>query len=106
VEVPAETLTELGGEAEAGANVTVFRGRGCKKCSNSGYKGRKGLYEVMPLGGEIADLIGKGSVAAEEIRREAMRLGMLTLRQVGLKKVLEGITTIQEVLRVTRKKQS
>ncbi len=101
VEIPAETLTELGGDAGGAANVTVHRGKGCKHCNDSGYKGRTGLYEVMPFWSELADLIRGGGAVAEDLRREAQLLGVRTLRESGLQKVLDGVTTVSEVLGAT-----
>ena len=66
----------------------------------SGYKGRIALYEVMPLRDEIKEMILEGA-SADEIKKTAVRLGMKTLRMSGLTKIKEGITSVEEVLRVT-----
>lgn len=79
---------------------TCYIGRGCPKCEGTGFTGRTALYEVMPVGDAIRDLILREAQAAE-IRKEAIRLGMRTLRRCGLTKVREGITSIDEVLKVT-----
>ena len=76
------------------------RGRGCKTCGNTGFKGRVALYEVMVLSDPLKDLVLQGASTAE-LKGEAIRLGMATLRRSGLNKVLEGVTTLEEVLRVT-----
>ena len=75
-------------------------GKGCPKCSGTGYKGRIALYEVMPMYEGIREFILNGASTAE-IKREAAKLGMMTLRQSGLMRIKEGVTTIEEVLRVT-----
>jgi type IV pilus assembly protein PilB len=77
-----------------------YKGRGCPVCNNTGYKGRVGFYQVMPMLEPIRELILNGANTAE-IKRESMRLGIKTMRQSGLTKVKEGITSLEEVLRVT-----
>jgi type IV pilus assembly protein PilB len=78
----------------------VYKGKGCPICNNTGYKGRLGLYEVMPMKEEVKELILSRS-SASEIRKEAIRLRMKTLRQSGIFKIKEGMTTIEEVVRKT-----
>ena len=78
------------------------RGKGCEKCNNTGYKGRVGLYEVMEVTEELRELILVGA-SSLELRRKAVEEGMLTLRMSGLRKVKEGVTTIDEVVRETVK---
>jgi len=81
--------------------VTVlYRARGCSRCNNTGYKGRIGIYEIMEVNDEIEMLAAK-KAPAERIREAALRNGMRTLRQDGLLKVRLGITSVEEVLRVT-----
>jgi type IV pilus assembly protein PilB len=80
--------------------ITLYRGRGCQTCNFTGMKGRVAIYEVMPISDELRDLVLKDASTAE-IRALAQSQGMKTLRQSGLLKVLEGVTTTQEVLRVT-----
>jgi type IV pilus assembly protein PilB len=87
---------------EIAAAAKLFKGKGCPVCSGTGYKGRIALYEVMPMAEELKELVLMGA-STSEIRREAMRLGMKTLRQSGVAKLLEGTTTYQEVLRTTVK---
>lgn len=98
--VPPQALLELGVPEEEIPKVRVFRGRGCDNCLGTGYKGRIAFYEVMPVGEEIRELILVGA-SASDIKREAMRLGMMTLRQSGIMRMKEGITTIEEVIRCT-----
>jgi type IV pilus assembly protein PilB len=102
VEVPAQALLDLGVPEGVAAGARLFMGKGCPVCSNTGYKGRIALYEVMPMHEEIKELVLMGASTAE-IRREAMRLGMRTLRQSGVSKMLEGVTSYQEVVRCTVK---
>ena len=78
----------------------VFKGKGCDKCTGTGYSGRQGLYEVMPITPGIRELI-LDRASTTEIRHKAVAEGMLTLRDDGMIKVTKGITTIEEVLRET-----
>jgi general secretion pathway protein E len=79
----------------------IYRGRGCPACLQTGYKGRLGIFEFMIMDDAIKSLILK-TPDANAINREAVKRGMITLRQDGAQKVLEGITTIEEVFRVTQ----
>ena len=79
-----------------------MKGTGCEHCNNTGYRGRIGLYEVMEVSEELRELILVGA-SGLEIRRKAVDEGMITLRQSGLRKVSEGVTTIEEVVRETVK---
>jgi len=100
IDPPAEALRDLGVKMEEIGTFPVFEGSGCHICSNTGFKGRVALYEVMPITDEIKELILAGA-SAMELKREAVRLGMLTLRMAGVNKVKEGVTTITEVGRTT-----
>jgi type IV pilus assembly protein PilB len=83
-------------------NMEFFRGKGCAKCNHSGYKGRVGIYEVLEITKELAGMINKRATA-EEIKKYAReKQHMLTMLQDGLVKAKQGITSIEEVLRVTR----
>ena len=99
--VPAKTLIDNGMASGEEVDVKLYRGHGCNRCNGTGYKGRLALFEVLPMSDEIKECVLSG-LTANEIQREAMRLGMQTLRQSGVKKVLEGVTTVEEVLRVTK----
>jgi type IV pilus assembly protein PilB len=99
---PPQALVQAGFLHEDAKRVVPQRGRGCEKCNNTGYKGRVGLYEVMDVTDELRELILVGA-SAQELRRKAIDDGMLTLRQSGLRKVKEGVTTIDEVVRETVK---
>jgi type IV pilus assembly protein PilB len=95
-EVPPETLRKLGLDEKT----KVYKGEGCSYCNNIGYKGRTSLFEVIPITGMIKQMILKGE-NLEEMRKEVIKEGNSTLRENGIKKVKEGITTVEEVLRVT-----
>ena len=89
------------GHAPTGLGQTQFyKGKGCQVCNFTGMKGRIALYEVMPMSQELRDAILKAAPTAE-LREIAQAQGMKTLRQAGLQKVIEGTTTVDEVLRVT-----
>lgn len=77
------------------------RGAGCERCGNTGYRGRIGLYELMPMSDEIRHRVASGA-DANEIRQQAIREGMRTLRQDALDKLRDGLTTPEEVVRVTK----
>jgi type IV pilus assembly protein PilB len=77
-----------------------YKGKGCATCNFTGMKGRIAIYEVMPVGEELRDAILKNQGTAE-LRAIAQAAGMRSLRQAGLMKVIEGTTTVEEVLRVT-----
>jgi type IV pilus assembly protein PilB len=96
VHLSDDVLKDIGLEP----GTTVYRGKGCNKCGGTGYAGRQGLYEVMPVTPAIRDLI-LDRAATNEIQQTARRQGMLTLREDGLIKVKKGVTTIEEVLRET-----
>ena len=98
--VPLPAIMNLGfTEAEA-KTLKCYRGKGCNTCNGTGYKGRIALYEVMSIKDEIKELILEGA-SANEIKNTAVRRGMRTLRMSGLAKIKDGVTTIEEVLRVT-----
>ncbi|MEO0255008.1 MAG: ATPase, T2SS/T4P/T4SS family [candidate division WOR-3 bacterium] len=78
-----------------------YRGKGCEKCFKTGYRGRTGLYEVMPITRRIRELILK-KAPTFEIEKAAVEEGMITLREAGIRKILRGITTPEEVLKETK----
>ncbi len=99
-EIDESTLVPFGHVAEGAGRVTVYKGKGCQVCNFTGMKGRVALYEIMPVTENLRDLILKNTPIAA-LREAAQAEGMKTLRQAGLRKVLEGVTTLEEVLRVT-----
>ena len=98
--VPPPALVKIGFSPEDAATVVPMKGAGCEKCNGTGYKGRVGLYEVMEVTDELRELILVGA-SGLELRRKAVEEGMITLRQSGLRKIKDGVTTIEEVLRET-----
>ena len=83
-------------------NSIIYKAKGCEKCLNTGYRGRIGIFEIMTLGYKLKNLILK-TYDSYRIKEEALKLDLVTLRQDGIQKVLNGITTIEEVLRVAEK---
>ena len=100
--LPPQGLLDAGFSQEDAASVVPMRGEGCDRCNRTGYKGRVGLYEVMDVNEQLRELILVGA-SALELRRKAVEDGMLTLRMSGLRKVKEGLTTVEEVARETVK---
>jgi type IV pilus assembly protein PilB len=98
--LPPEGLVEVGFSSEEAKQLKTYKGSGCKTCNNTGYKGRVGLYEVMEVTDEIRELILIGA-SALELRKRAIEDGMITLRESGLQKIRNGITTLEEVVRET-----
>lgn len=97
----AEALAGIGITAEMAAGQTFYRERGCSQCLNTGYHGRVGIYELMLMDEAVKSSVIKSS-DANVIQRVAMAQGMTTLRQDGVRKVCAGITSIEEVFRVTQ----
>jgi len=95
-----DTLIQMGMAPEVASSMVCFRGTGCPICGNTGYKGRVALYEVMTVDEVIKEMILMGASSAE-IKKEAINRGMKTLRQSGLTKLEEGVTSASEVLRTT-----
>jgi type IV pilus assembly protein PilB len=81
-------------------NMMFYKGKGCESCNNNGTKGRIGIYEVMMMSERLRDIILNGG-STDDIRRQAIEEGMLSLRESALRKALTGITTLEEVVRVT-----
>ena len=100
IDIPEQALLDIGANPEIVSSIKCYKGAGCTTCSDTGYKGRISLYEVMPMKEEMKDLVLNGA-SSSELKGEAIRLGMSSLRQSGIKKIAEGITTIEEVTRVT-----
>jgi type IV pilus assembly protein PilB len=100
IKVHPQLLIDLGIPPDEVKSFQVYKGKGCSICNNTGYKGRVGLYEVMPMKEEIKELV-LSRASNSEIKKEAIRLGMKTLRQSGISKIKDGVTTIEEVLRST-----
>ncbi len=99
-DVPVQALLNVGFSESEAPNIQLFKGRGCDVCNQRGYKGRVGLFEVMDVTDDIRELILSGA-SAVELRRKAIEEGMVSLRQSGLQKIRDGVTTIEEVVRET-----
>jgi len=95
-EMPDDAFRRLGAEISE-----AWIGKGCEACSGKGYKGRMGIFEVLPISDPIRDLIMRRATN-KEMKDKAIELGMRTLREDGIEKVRRGLTTIEEVLRVTQ----
>jgi len=93
-------LRDIGFEDKIGQNIKFSKGKGCKVCGESGYKGRTGIYEMLKVTPEIQEAILKKS-SADDIRNIAVEQGMITLRKAALEKLLLGVTTPEEVIRIT-----
>jgi len=101
IEIKPEVLINLGIDAsEVASGFPTFHGRGCNNCNDTGYRGRLAIYEVMVMHEPIREMILKGA-SAMELKREAVKLGMSTLRMSALQKVRQGLTTVDETIRVT-----
>jgi general secretion pathway protein E len=96
-----DELAKLGVCPKEGERVMVYRGRGCPSCHDTGYKGRSGIFEFLLMTKEMKSLVMK-TADANQIKQAAIEGGMITLQQDGAMKVLQGITTIEEVYRVSR----
>lgn len=100
--LPPEALMDIGYSKEDAEKVKVYKPNGCNNCHNTGYRGRVGLFEVMKVDDNIKDLI-LGRASSQAIKRKALENGTNTLRQSGLHKIKQGVTSIEEVLRETVK---
>jgi type IV pilus assembly protein PilB len=100
VQVSPQMLINLGIPPEETDGLTCYKGAGCPRCSNTGYKGRVALYEVLQVGDEVREQILQGA-STGEIKKGAIQLGMRTLRQAALQKLREGVTSVEEILKTT-----
>ncbi|MFA5700831.1 MAG: ATPase, T2SS/T4P/T4SS family, partial [Desulfuromonas sp.] len=98
--ISKQALLDAGVSPDEVDDFVCYKGRGCSNCNESGYKGRVGIYQVMPMFDEIREMVLAGANTAE-IKRESMRLGVRTMRQSALLKLKEGVTSYSEVLRCT-----
>ncbi|GLI53928.1 type IV-A pilus assembly ATPase PilB [Thermodesulfovibrio yellowstonii] len=95
-----ENLIKIGFPEDLTEQIKIYSPQGCPECNNTGYSGRIALYEVMPIKEEIKELVLTGAPATE-IKKEAVKLGMITLRQSGINKIIQGITSVDEVMKIT-----
>jgi type IV pilus assembly protein PilB len=100
VDVPTQTLIDLGVPPEHLDEFTVMRAAGCRTCNSTGYKGRIAVYEIMVMTDELSEFVLNGA-STLELKREAIRQGMKTLRMSALSKLSEGMTSMEEVVRAT-----
>jgi type IV pilus assembly protein PilB len=100
IKLDAAVLTDMGFTKEQIATAQLAKGSGCRVCNGTGYKGRVALYEVMRFTDNLKEMVLQGSSTAE-LKAAAIKNGMLTLRMSGITKVMAGVTTTEEILRVT-----
>ncbi len=101
VEVIAEIKVILGNLFPQANEIKLYKGKGCDECGDSGYTGRVGIFEVLSVSEKIARLVLEHPDSAT-IEKEAVLEGMITMKQDGYLKVLDGVTTLEEVLRVAQ----
>jgi type IV pilus assembly protein PilB len=103
---PTQAQLDLAGiTPEQAASATFMKGVGCSHCGKSGYRGRIGIYELMTMTAKVRELSFQGA-STLEIRKAAVRQGMTTLYDDGLLKTMQGITTLEEVFRVSKREQT
>jgi type IV pilus assembly protein PilB len=100
LEIEEKSLKDMGFSEENMKDVVIYKGVGCSNCNGTGYKGRIALYEVMRFTDDLKEMVLQGASSAE-LKMAAAKLGMSTLRMSGIRKIVEGMTTPEEVLRVT-----
>ena len=100
VEIPREVLITVGVDPAEAGSFPAFQGKGCPECNDTGYKGRLAIYEIMVMNDALKDAIIRG-ISGTDLKREAVKSGMSTLRMSAIQKVREGLTTIEETVRVT-----
>jgi len=100
IEVPPQVLLDLGVHPDEVDQVTVMKGAGCRSCNGTGYRGRIAVYEIMTMTEELREFVLNGA-STLELKREAIRQGMQTLRVSAINKLREGVTTLDEVARMT-----
>jgi general secretion pathway protein E len=99
-EVDGESLRKVGFPVNGGQPVKLKRGKGCRECRGTGFRGRAGIFEIFPLSTQLKQMVADGK-SVEDMRQVATREGMTTLREDAWNKVKTGVTTIEEALRVT-----
>jgi type IV pilus assembly protein PilB len=100
VEILPETLVDIGVPPERVPDFQPMRGAGCRNCNNTGYRGRIAVYEIMSFTEEVKEFVLNGA-STLELKREAIRQGMKSLRMSAISKMEEGMTTLEEVVRAT-----
>jgi len=97
-------LSVLGLTAEQAEGASFKRGEGCPKCGDKGYRGRKGVFEIFVVNQELEEMI-YNNVSIVELRKKAREMGMRSMREDGYRKVMAGVTTLDEVLMVTTEEE-
>jgi type IV pilus assembly protein PilB len=100
IKIEPKVLTDMGFTNEQVGRAQLMKGAGCRVCNGTGYKGRVALYEVMRFTDSLKEMVLQGSSTAE-LKTAAIKGGMITLRMSGISKVLDGVTTTEEIMRVT-----
>jgi type IV pilus assembly protein PilB len=100
ITVPRQALVDVGFAPDEAKGLACYQGKGCMECNDTGYRGRVALYEVMAITEDIKDAVLQGA-SVNEMKELGRKHGMKTLREAGLQKIREGMTTIPEVMRVT-----
>jgi type IV pilus assembly protein PilB len=98
--VPDQALIDIGFSKTDAKSIKLFKGQGCEVCNNTGYKGRVGLFEVMVIDDDMRELILSGA-SSYDLRQKAIQNGMISLRESGLRKIRDGLTSVEEVARET-----
>jgi len=105
VKSPEEIISRIKSDIKVDpAKIEIFEGKGCEECRFTGYRGRTGIYEVMSVSEPIREMI-VARASSQQIKQKAISEGMRTLRQDGLQKVIQGVTTYTEVVRVTQQEE-
>jgi len=104
IQLPENVLADAGISPEVAAKATFMKGKGCANCAKRGYRGRQGIFELMLVNSKVRELIFK-NVSSTEIRKQAMALGMKTLYVDGIRKVMKGMTTLEEVYRNAKRSE-
>ncbi|MDD5259164.1 MAG: type IV-A pilus assembly ATPase PilB [bacterium] len=99
-QVPAQFIRDLGQKYEDDKPVLLYRGKGCDRCTNTGYRGRLACYEIMVIDDEIRDLVLERA-STHLVKQKSREHGMVTLREAAFRKVISGTTTVEEMMRVT-----
>ena len=100
IPVTPQALEMLQLTKETASDLVIYEGKGCTQCNNMGYSGRTGLFEVMPISPTVDKMIVEGA-STSELKEQAVKEGMFTLRSAGLDKIKQGVTTIEEVVSET-----
>jgi type IV pilus assembly protein PilB len=96
----ADVLADLELSSDQIVGKKFYRGKGCERCNRTGYKGRKGLFELLVMNDELRDMVMRNA-STEDLREAARRAGMVTLRDSGMTSIFNGETTADEVIRET-----